>query len=184
LKQLGGEAIFPAAAYIAMAIEAITQINESLEKPTLIENYAMRDVKISSPIIIPDNDDGVETLYSFRPCPQHGSQSSLWYCFSVSSLSDDVWKVHATGAIGMNSRKGLRNWSSFVYTILKLHTQDATPKRFRRFLSKLPTVPGMTDCVRWGLTSGSHSEIPPASMQMARLITLGPTSLSRKNADS
>jgi hypothetical protein len=92
-----------------MSIEAITQINDALEKPILIENYAMRDVKISSPIIVPDNDDGVETLYSLWPCPQDGSQSSLWYCFSVSSLSDDVWKMHATGSIGFNSRKGLCN---------------------------------------------------------------------------
>ncbi|KAF2682950.1 putative polyketide synthase [Lentithecium fluviatile CBS 122367] len=103
---LGGEAVFPAAAYFAMAIEAITQVNSALKDPLRIINHTLRDVTISSAMVVPDDDEGVETLFALRPCSQDTAHAPLWYSFTVSSLSYAEWKVHATGTIGLNIRKG------------------------------------------------------------------------------
>ncbi|KAH8195328.1 hypothetical protein TruAng_010496 [Truncatella angustata] len=98
---LGGESVFPAAGYFAMAIEAIRQINELSDSPTLIQSYVLRDVSIKTALVTPDDDDGIEVLFNLRPSV-HGRG---WWDWSVSSIDGEcVKKDHMSGSISLNAR--------------------------------------------------------------------------------
>ena len=104
---LGGEAVFPAAGYFTMAMEAITQLNELSPSPIDIQGYVLRDVSIKNALVTPDDDDGIEVLFNMRPSVHNETDSqTAWWDFSVSSISrDDVRKDHIGGSISINSRK-------------------------------------------------------------------------------
>ena len=103
---LGGEAIFPAAGYFSMAIEAITQLNDISPHPVKIEGYVMRDISIKAALVTPDDDDGIEVILNMRPCVNNdaGSLNGSWD-FSVSSVSEDGHcNDHIAGSISINTR--------------------------------------------------------------------------------
>jgi acyl transferase domain-containing protein/NADPH:quinone reductase-like Zn-dependent oxidoreductase len=139
---LGGESVFPAAGYFAMAVEAIRQINESSEKPVSIESYVLRDVSIKTALVTPDDDDGIEVLFTMRPSVYgHGS-----WDWSVSSVSGEgVKKDHMAGSISINTRpRGKKPRSIPVFP------QRATGKAWNEALRDVgfdygPTFQDMTD---------------------------------------
>ena len=101
---LGGEAVFPAAGYFSMAIEAITQINEQSLSPVVIGGYTLRDVSIETALVTPDDDTGVEVLITLYPAAQGKSNhndTKSWWDFSVTSVSADGPKRHMAGTIGL-----------------------------------------------------------------------------------
>ncbi|KAK7920443.1 hypothetical protein PG985_008465 [Apiospora marii] len=98
---LGGESVFPAAGYLAMAIEAITQLHElGGGKAEAIESYTLRDISIQKALVTPDDDDGIEVMLNMRPATQGGSG---WWDFSVSSVdTEKTPKEHTAGSIKFN----------------------------------------------------------------------------------
>ncbi|KAI9730793.1 MAG: hypothetical protein M1818_008073 [Claussenomyces sp. TS43310] len=108
---LGGEIVFPAAGYFAMAIEAITQLNEISDAPVHIDNYVLRDVSIQKALVVPDGDDGIEVMLNIRPSIYDGGSHSqakitTWWDFGVSSVDgDDIKKEHMAGSISINSAR-------------------------------------------------------------------------------
>ena len=104
---LGGEAVFPAAGYFSMAIEAITQLNESRPNPLQIDGYVLRDVSIKAALVTPDDDTGIEVIYNMRPSIySEGSTQTEWWDFGVSSISEDGSRNdHITGSISLNTRQ-------------------------------------------------------------------------------
>jgi acyl transferase domain-containing protein len=98
---LGGESVFPAAGYFAMAIEAIRQINELSDDPVEIESYVLRDVSIKTALVTPDDDDGIEVLFNVRPSV-YGGKEWDWRVSSVDSTG--INKNHMQGSIGINTR--------------------------------------------------------------------------------
>ncbi|KAF7919956.1 uncharacterized protein EAE98_009190 [Botrytis deweyae] len=106
---MGGEAVFPAAAYFAMAIEAIMQLNSDSPFPQNIDSYTLRDITLSMALVIPDNNEGVETLFSMSRTTNESELleegiSKTWYTWTVSSNSYGSWKKHGHGTIGINKR--------------------------------------------------------------------------------
>ncbi|KAK8102439.1 KR domain-containing protein [Apiospora sp. TS-2023a] len=94
---LGGEAVFPAAGYFGMAVEAVTQMNEAGSSPVPVAGYTLRDVAIKAALVVPDDDDGIETLFSLQP-----SRHAHWWEFHVSSCSrDGHWNSHMSGTVGL-----------------------------------------------------------------------------------
>ncbi|KAK2749193.1 Type I Iterative PKS [Myotisia sp. PD_48] len=157
---LGGEAVFPAAAYFGMATEAITQMNEISPNPVEIYNYTLRDVSIKTALVTPDDDDGIETLFSLRPSiyGEDGVQST-WWDFNVSSRSQDGdWKEHMTGTIGINTRP--RGQKPKAVPIMP---QRATGKSWNQALREVgfdygPTFQDMDDIYFDGKTFGASSK--------------------------
>ncbi|KAH6616033.1 KR domain-containing protein [Chaetomium sp. MPI-SDFR-AT-0129] len=104
---LGGEAVFPAAGYFAMAIEAVTQLHEldeSDDSPKAIDSYVLRDIDIKKALVTPDTEDGIEVLTSLRP----SVFGAPFWDFSVSSVDIDenkttTWKEHMTGSVAINA---------------------------------------------------------------------------------
>ena len=103
---LGGEAVFPAAGYFSMAMEAITQLNEDAQDRVPIRGYVLRDVSIKAALVTPDDDDGIETIFVMQPSVySEGGVQSTWWDFNVSSISSDGHcRDHVTGTIAINAR--------------------------------------------------------------------------------
>ncbi|KNA98553.1 hypothetical protein FOXG_02884 [Fusarium oxysporum f. sp. lycopersici 4287] len=103
---LGGEAVFPAAGYLSMAMEAITQLNEMSEAPLEIDSYIFRDISIQQALVTPDDDDGIETLFNMRPSRLSTDETMRWWDFNTSSISTEGHvKNHMTGRILINTNK-------------------------------------------------------------------------------
>ncbi|KAF5651820.1 polyketide synthase [Fusarium sp. NRRL 25303] len=103
---LGGEAVFPAAGYLSMAMEAITQLNEMSEAPLEIDSYIFRDISIQQALVTPDDDDGVETLFNMRPSRLSTDETVRWWDFNTSSVSPEGHvKNHMTGRIRIDTNK-------------------------------------------------------------------------------
>jgi len=102
---LGGEAVFPAAGYFSMAIEAITQLNEVSANPVNIDGYVLRDVSIKAALVTPDDDTGIEVIYNMRPAINNYSNSiSGWWDFSVSSVDvEGNRRDHIAGRVAVNA---------------------------------------------------------------------------------
>lgn len=104
---LDGEAVFPAAGYFSMAMEAITQLNEDRPDPVAIHGYVLRDVSIKLALVTPDDDNGIETVFSMQPSVHsEGETQNTWWDFNMSSISSNGnWKNHMTGTIAINARE-------------------------------------------------------------------------------
>lgn len=105
--RVGGEVMLPGAGYLALAIEAITQVNAQSKEPLTIQSYTMRDVIISSATVVPDDDEGTETIFRLQPTESsldisNNGVSSQWYEFNVSCCSYGAWKETARGRIAIN----------------------------------------------------------------------------------
>ncbi len=103
---LGGEAVFPAAGYFSMAMEAITQLNEMLATGAAVEGYVLRDVSIKNALVTPDDDNGIEVLLTMRPSLHgEGEAQNVWWDFNVSSVSEAGHRSdHVAGSISINTR--------------------------------------------------------------------------------
>lgn len=110
---LGGENVFPAAGYFAMAIEAIRQINEMSDKPIPIETFVLRDISIKTALVIPGDDNGIEVLLNMRPSI-YGHAEWDWRVSSVETTG--IQKDHMSGSIRINS-----------------HARDRTPRPIPHF---------------------------------------------------
>lgn len=104
---LGGEAVFPAAGYFSMAMEAITQIAEREGSSASIEGYMLRDVSIKQALVTPDDDAGIEVMLSMRPSTHAASEDqSPWWDFSVSSVAEGGHvREHMAGSIATTNRR-------------------------------------------------------------------------------
>lgn len=88
-----GSIIFPAAAYLAMAGEAIRQVSGGRA------NYSIRNVKFSTALSIP-KDRRTELHTRLIPEEEPTSEHGPWYHFKIMSSSDgDHWVSHCTGLV-------------------------------------------------------------------------------------
>ncbi|KAI1370878.1 hypothetical protein F4677DRAFT_464877 [Hypoxylon crocopeplum] len=94
---LGGTAIFPAAGYLSVAVEALRQLHESAGLP--LGGVTLRDVDIKKALVVPNNDDGVEIVARLQESTMTETAYS-WYTFSMESLTEGgEWTVHCEGRI-------------------------------------------------------------------------------------
>ncbi|RYC59888.1 hypothetical protein CHU98_g6324 [Xylaria longipes] len=99
--KIGSQIVFPAAAYIAMAIEAVYQatlMTTWKEEIPSKYRYRLRDVKFSRALVI---EEDLETRYTLALSPLRGGQGAVrsWYEFRVCSLKDTIHAEHSTGLI-------------------------------------------------------------------------------------
>jgi hypothetical protein len=97
---MGPEIVFPAAGFMAMAVEAIYQSNEALtrlESKTPIEHprYRLRNVTFDKALVLEEGEQH-KIMLTLTPVP--GGKSD-WHEFLVSSLIDGAWKENSRGLI-------------------------------------------------------------------------------------
>lgn len=100
--KLGEDIVFPAAGYIAMAIEAVCQATHTskADKPFI----SLRHVNIikALPLSVDSDDVGCEIFTTMYAAKISGTTvSSKWYDFEISTYDDGKTTVHATGGIGL-----------------------------------------------------------------------------------
>ncbi|KAK4654427.1 Type I Iterative PKS [Podospora pseudocomata] len=96
------DAVFPAAGFIAMGIEAATQVYHELPKAYEITGYSLRKVDIETALRLPEDDRGVDIILSLELADTDATvKSPGWSRFTVSSVSrdSDEWTEHCTGLV-------------------------------------------------------------------------------------
>jgi Polyketide synthase dehydratase len=96
---MGHEIVFPAAGFIAMAVEALYQTSQSIDltKGNQAGKYRYRllNVRFSKALVLEENAQ-CKTMLTLAPCP---GSNNPWHEFKISSLTEDVWTEHSRGMI-------------------------------------------------------------------------------------
>lgn len=98
--KLGGETIFPAAAHIACAVEAVRQLNEDSGQGFF--GATIRDMAITDALNIPESNDGIQIQVRLSQCST--SAGSTWYIFFVESFADGAWTIHTEGKVSAHTQ--------------------------------------------------------------------------------
>ncbi|KAM0470501.1 hypothetical protein ACHAPX_009867 [Trichoderma viride] len=85
--------VLPAAAYIAMAIEALRQLNGGGEI-----DASLKQVEIQNAFILKEQ-QAHEIITHFRPVRLTSKLNSTWYEFSISSFNGASWTKHCVGKV-------------------------------------------------------------------------------------
>ncbi|KAH8433977.1 Mycolipanoate synthase [Aspergillus melleus] len=88
---VGNDIVFPGAGYIAMAGEAIFQVND-------IRDYTVKDVELSKALVL-YNDKPVEIMTTLRPQRLTATLDSDWYDFQIVSNDGSAWNKHCSGLV-------------------------------------------------------------------------------------
>ena len=93
--------VFPAAGYIAMAIEAKKQISLDRRPTNSIRKYMLKDITFSKVLEVPDSSNGIEIILSLRHSVGNTNWDALsWEEFRVCSVSlEGVTSEHCRGHI-------------------------------------------------------------------------------------
>ncbi|KAL5355845.1 hypothetical protein BJX96DRAFT_185048 [Aspergillus floccosus] len=96
-----GRMIFPAAGYVCMAHEALTQYMARVTPGSAMAGIRLSGITMSQPLIVPDSRDGVEVVLSFRPSSdQPGRDLSMRHEFVIMSFDkDDTVIEHCRGFV-------------------------------------------------------------------------------------
>ena len=100
--KLGNEVVFPAAGYLAMAIEAVSQVAgvTKADRPS----FDVRNVTIAKALQVPSdaNSDGIEVFTSLQPA-LGSTDAKKWYDFSITSFDNGKSNNHAQGLISIEA---------------------------------------------------------------------------------
>ena len=100
---MGSDIVFPAAAYLAMAVEAIYQSSKSLAFSNWKDQadgtrFRLRDITFAKALVLQDG--GIEHRIMLTLTPRPGAKAA-WHEFKISSLTDDVWTEHCHGLVSL-----------------------------------------------------------------------------------
>ncbi|KAL7625750.1 hypothetical protein AAE478_004973 [Parahypoxylon ruwenzoriense] len=101
-------AVLPGAAYISMAIEAVTQMHYEVEDASPIRSFKLRNIAINSTLQVKDSDLGVETVLNMeRVALTNANVKSVWYKFNIGSTTPDsgIWTEHCSGTISAETKE-------------------------------------------------------------------------------
>ncbi|KAL7621657.1 hypothetical protein AAE478_008984 [Parahypoxylon ruwenzoriense] len=91
-----GTILYPAAGMMIMVIEAMYQ---KADRNQEIEGYELRDVTIGKAIVIPNDEDGVETMLTVKPSRSWSrADAPVWQEFHLYSRKE-AWELNCSGLI-------------------------------------------------------------------------------------
>lgn len=98
MAKIGSNVLFPAAGYVAMAIEAVSQVAQT--RSVVFKEVLIQGLLIASPLIL-HAETAVETLFTLTATDSTPSHASTrWFVFRVSSVTwDEKCTDHAAGKI-------------------------------------------------------------------------------------
>ncbi|KAK7709765.1 Type I Iterative PKS [Diaporthe eres] len=103
---IGPSICFPAAGFISMAIEAVTQFCQATPDSSVV--YRLRDVEFPRDLALPaEAEVDVDLRLTLRPCDSKSLGTRDWLEFHVHSLSGeiDTWTEHCTGLIKLENEE-------------------------------------------------------------------------------
>ena len=100
--KLGDTTVFPAAGYMAMAVEALVQTMPA-GTPLADKSVVLRHVDFLNALPL-NEEESIELYTELRPVPLSNiTTSSNWWDFQISSISEDVPTVRARGSVKLES---------------------------------------------------------------------------------
>ncbi|KAF2181508.1 hypothetical protein K469DRAFT_589235 [Zopfia rhizophila CBS 207.26] len=109
--RLGKDVVFPSTGYLSMVLEAAIQVVENEGyKASDVECIEVKDVSLSKALIVPEDDHGIETLFSLRPASLNSVSRHQWlFEFILTSVStedgQDTFSEHCRGLVEVNFDK-------------------------------------------------------------------------------
>ncbi|KAH7240032.1 putative polyketide synthase [Fusarium redolens] len=94
--RLGKEVVFPAAAHLSLACEALLQTSDN--SGLKVESVTFRNVAIKLALVVPETDGGIDIQLHLN------KTDGKWFSFSIESLSEGEWRMHCQGLIAANHR--------------------------------------------------------------------------------
>jgi emericellamide synthase (highly reducing iterative type I polyketide synthase) len=96
-----GQIVFPAAGYIAMAVEAIRRHKKMSDPTVQIKGYNFRNVSIGKALVITQDMADHEICFSLRPEARTArNSSSSWMEFRAFTVASDLnWTEHCRGLV-------------------------------------------------------------------------------------
>ena len=92
---VGKDIVFPAAAYVAIAGEAVSQLQEN---GSVQLGYTIRELHLRNAMLLQDN-KSTEIITTLRPKMLTTKLDSTWYEFSVMSHDGRSWSRHCRGLV-------------------------------------------------------------------------------------
>ncbi|KAI1391900.1 polyketide synthase [Hypoxylon trugodes] len=133
-----GKVLFPGAGYMSMAVEAAVRLQEGE-----ISAIALREISIKAPLVIPDDEGGIEVILELRPVTTSAkSKSDTWYEFTIFSFDNTGFcQEHCSGGVSV-STGAPASLESLVYKTniddLRKSTNRSVPvKTFYRHLASI-----------------------------------------------
>ncbi|ESZ90718.1 hypothetical protein SBOR_8912 [Sclerotinia borealis F-4128] len=110
--KLGQTIVFPAAAYLAMAIEGLFQAHDNLIEVRI----TLKQVHLLNLLVLEAEGDGVELTMQLEPARlSSATTSEIWWRFEICSRVADVLTVHANGLIAVQNSDTYSTESLFSY---------------------------------------------------------------------
>jgi hypothetical protein len=112
---LGQEIVFPAAAFIAMGVEALYQAHQAtnfIEWSTFIDKYRyrLRNVTFSKALVLQEKGVGHKIMVTLA------SHQDSWYEFKISSLTTEgTWIEHSRGLVCLEEDPKQSNCHLYIY---------------------------------------------------------------------
>ncbi|KAF8466151.1 polyketide synthase [Kalaharituber pfeilii] len=172
--QIEGKVIFPAAGYIAMAIQAICQIQK---EDAIIKNILLKDIAVKSALALNDTDAGNEVILELRPAPISAkSTDDAWREFVLFSYDENErCQEHCRGLISVE----LGSSPAAVEPTLNLYTNFADVREQTRrtipsakYYNHLRTFGLGYDanfqCLKGNVESGAGFSIAPLEFEVAK----------------
>ncbi|KAL8702745.1 MAG: hypothetical protein Q9201_004084 [Fulgogasparrea decipioides] len=112
---LESQVVFPAAGYLAMAMEAISQIKGWQLGESSRCSFSFRNVNISTALVVQEENQETELFTLMYPAKlSTASTSDTWYDFSISSVQRGNSVAHAAGSISAMASRPYLKGSAFV----------------------------------------------------------------------
>ncbi|KAL3454153.1 polyketide synthase [Aspergillus insuetus] len=89
---IGGEVTFPGTGYVAMAGEAVHELQPKSK------GYSMRNVQFKAALLLDYNKE-TEVLTHLKPVEIADGVSSSWYQFTISAFNGSTWTIHCQGQV-------------------------------------------------------------------------------------
>ena len=166
------EVLLPAAAYLAMAMEAVTQ--KASIGHLQVESYVLRDVTFSKALVVPDTSDGVELSLILGPLRQSSAAaSSSWNEFRVISFGPDRKAYeHCHGLINVIQKANFDFAAEDKATLAMVRNDKAMkPELYKQWMAQAasngnemgPSFQLVTECCLKGENSFFTLRVPDRS---------------------
>ncbi|KAI2779732.1 putative polyketide synthase [Daldinia loculata] len=175
-----GSILYPAAGMMVMAIEAMFH---NATKDREIDSYELRDVIVGKAIVVPNDEDGVETMLSIKP-HRTGSRAltSTWEEFQVYSRQE-AWELNCSGLIRINYKEVpnaffhdedvllAANHAEQYHRIQEKHSRAQNPRQFYEHLDSIglqygPVFQNLTEIKKGNFWSACKLRIPDTKSLM------------------
>ncbi|KAE8167506.1 polyketide synthase [Aspergillus tamarii] len=140
---IDGKILFPAAGYISMAIEAMCNVGDIGATPD--SSVLLRNITISSPLVLDNSDMGTEVLVELHaPMTSAKSRSGTWYEFTIFSYQARQGCVeHCTGQVCFGDEPQESKAYDSVQQLLSKSTSSTPASTYYRHLTEFGLAYGI-----------------------------------------